>query len=368
MRHGRQRDSRLSGTIGVIAAAASAVVLAAAPAGAAKKVRLTVISGNTHHYAPVGAAIKSFMPKVDEILARTGNYKVSWIKGFGGQIVKVRGELDGVQAGLGDLGVVPGPFHPSKMSLYQIGYVTPFTSLDVRTTTDGMHHLFETFPEMSKQMQRFNQTVISITGTAENYALWTAKKVTRFEDLKGMKVGAVGSNFPWVSAAGATPVTIKGLATMYNSLKAGVYEGAVLWQQAMAAFKFCEITPHHLDTSFGAIANAVLTYNHDSWARIPREVRDAIMGATRTWSDGANKAILGGAKWGLGVCEKKYRQQTHALTADEKKRWAFALPNIARQWAGRQDKAGLPGTRMLTTWMDYMRGKNQLVLRDWDRE
>ena len=43
-----------------------------------------------------------------KILAKTGNYKVSWITGFGGQIVKVRGELEGVQTGLGDIGVVPG--------------------------------------------------------------------------------------------------------------------------------------------------------------------------------------------------------------------------------------------------------------------
>ena len=368
MRHSTQRSARLCRTMGVIAAALPAVVLAATPTEAAKRIRLTVISGNTHHYAPVGAAIKDFMPKVDEILARTGTYKVSWIKGFGGQIVKVRGELDGVQAGLGDLGVVPGPFHPSKMSLYQIGYVTPFTSLDVQITTDGMHHLLETFPAMGRQMHRFNQSILSITGTAEDYALWTKRKVTSFGDLKGMKVGAVGSNFPWVSAAGATPVTIKGLATLYNSLKAGVYEGTVLWQQAMAAFKFCELAPNHLDTSFGAIANAVLTYNHDSWKRMPREVQGAILEATKTWSDGANMAILGGAKWGLGVCEKKYGQQTHALSGEEKKKWAFALPNIARQWAERQDKAGLPGTKMLATWMDYMRDRNQLVLRNWDRE
>ena len=345
-----------------------ALPVAAGSAGAAESVRLTVISGNNHNYAPVGAAIKAFMPKVDEILARTGKYKVSWIKGFGGQIVKVRGELDGVEAGLGDLGVVPGPFHPSKMSLYQVGYVTPFTSLDVQVTTDGMNRLFAKYPEMGKQMHRFNQTVIGITGTAENYALWTKKAVTKFEDLKGMKIGAVGSNFPWVSAAGATPVTIKGLATMYNSLKTGIYDGGALWQQAMAAFKFCELVPYHLDTSFGAISNATLTYNNESWSKIPREVQAAIKEAAATWSSAANKALLGGAKWGLGVCQKKYGQKTHVLTNDEKRKWAFSLPNIAQQWAKRQDKAGLPGTKMLVTWMDYMRDKKQLVLRNWDRE
>ena len=117
--------------IGFIATALAIATLAGGTAGAAEKVRLTIISGNNHNYAPVGAAIKDFAPKVNEILAKTGKYEVSWVLGFGGQIVKVRGELDGVQTGLGDLGVVPGPFHQSELSLYQIAYVTPFTTLDV---------------------------------------------------------------------------------------------------------------------------------------------------------------------------------------------------------------------------------------------
>jgi TRAP-type C4-dicarboxylate transport system substrate-binding protein len=358
-----------SGTIlAAMALAIPALAAASAPAGAAEKLRLTIISGNNFHYAPVGMAIKVLIPKVDEILARTGNYKISWIQGFGGTVVKVRGELDGVEAGLGDLGVVPGPFHPAKLSLYQIGYVTPFTSLDVQVATNGMTHLFKTYPAMGEQPQRFNQSTVAITGTADNYLLWTKTKITKFEDLKGMKIGAVGSNIPWITAAGATPVTIKGLATVYNSLKTGIYEGGVLWQQVMAAFKYCELAPYKLDTSFGAIANALLMANNDSWAKMPREVRAAITEAGPAWSAAVNKAILGGAKWGQGVCEKKYNQQTTTLTAAQKRQWAFAIPNIAKSWAKRQDKAGLPGSKMLSTWMGFMRDNKQLVTRDWDRE
>ena len=354
--------------IGSITAALSIAAISLGTAQAAEKVRLTIISGNNHNFAPVGAAIKDFVPKVNEILARTGKYEVSWVQGFGGQIVKVRGELDGVQTGLGDLGVVPGPFHPAKMSLYQINYVTPFTTLDVQVATDAMNDLYAKYPAMGKQVERFNQSLLGITGIADSYELWTNKKITKFADLKGQKIGAVGSNIPWVAAAGATPVTIKGLATMYNALKTGIYEGCVLWQQAMAGFKFCEIATHKLEVGFGAVANSVLTANMDSWPKIPREVQAAIKEATATWSAAANKRIVGGAKWGLGVCEKKYGQTTHALTAAEKKTWAFALPNIAQAWAKRQDKAGLPGSKMLTSYMDYMRDKKQIVTRNWDRE
>lgn len=354
--------------VATLALALPVLAIAPSPADAQKKLTLTVISGNTHHYAPVGAAIKAMMPKVDEILAKTGNYKISWIKGFGGQIVKVRGELEGVQTGLGDIGVVPGPFHPSKLSLYQIGYVTPFTSLDIKVTTAAMVDLLNKYPAMGKQAERFNQSVLGIAGTAENYSIWTRKKITKVSDLKGMKIGAVGTNAAWVSSVGGVPVILKGLATVYSSLKTGVYEGSVLWQQVMAAFKFCEVTPHQLNPGFGAISNALLTTNMDSWKGMPAEVQAAVKTAAASWTAGSDGATLGGAKWGKGVCEKQFGQTTTNLTADQRKAWAMAMPNTAQAWAKRQDKAGLPGTAMLKTFMDYMRANNQVVVRNWDKE
>jgi hypothetical protein len=46
----------------------------------------------------------------------------------------------------------------------------------------------------------------------------------------------------------------------------------------------------------------------------------------------------------------------------------MALPNVAQNWAKRQDQAGLPGSKMLAAWMDFMRSKQQPVVRNWDRE
>ena len=69
-----------------------------------------------------------------------------------------------------------------------------------------------------------------------------------------------------------------------------------------------------------------------------------------------------------GVCDKKYGQTTTNLSTEQRKAWAMAMPNVAKAWAERQDKAGLPGTKMLASFMDYMRANNQVVLRNWDKE
>lgn len=350
----------------LVATALCSAVLVATPSVAQQTVKLTIVSGNAPAFTPIGAAIETYIPAVDKALAASGT-KISWIQGWGGQIVKVREELQGVQTGLGDIGVVPGAFYGDKLTLIQIGYNTPFTSSDVDVTTAAMNQMNTMFPELGKQAERFNQVYLALSGVADDYSLWSKKEIKRYEDLKGMKVGAVGANQPWVSSAGASPVMVE-LATSYNALQSGVFEAIVLWQQAMAGFKFCELAPYHLDTHFGAVSNVALTMNRESWNKAPAVVQAALKSGAGAWAADNDKRLKAGAKQGEELCEKTYKQKTTSLSPQEMKTWAMALPPMGKNWAKQQDDAGMPGTKMLTAWMDYMRDKKQPLLRDWDKQ
>jgi TRAP-type C4-dicarboxylate transport system substrate-binding protein len=326
-----------------------------------------MISGNAPAFVPIGAAQDAFAPKVDEILAKSGKYKISWVHAYSGQIVKPRGELEGVQTGLGEIGIVPGPFFQDKLSLIQIGYNTPFVSSDVDVVTAGMNHLREKFPEVGRQAERFNQVYLMLTSTADDYGLFSKREITKFSDLKGMKIGAVGANQPWVTSAGAVPILVD-LATTYNSLQTGIYEGIVLWQQAMASFKLCEVAPFRLDAKFGSVSNIAMSVNKDAWNKLPEEVRSALKTAAPVWSAENDKRVKAGGVKGREFCEQTYKQKTTTLTPEEKKTWAAALPPMGKNWAKQQDAAGLPGTKILTAWMDFMREKKQPILRHWDKD
>jgi TRAP-type C4-dicarboxylate transport system substrate-binding protein len=337
------------------------------PALAQQEIKLTIVSGNPPAFTAVGAAISAFMPKVDEVLARTKKYKINWVQGWAGAIVKPRGELDGIQAGLGDVGITPGPFFPDKLTLYQIGYNTPFTSTDLDVTTEGMNYLLSKFPEMGAQVEKFNQVVLKVSGVADNYVLFTKREIAKFSDLKGMKIAAVGANQPWVAAAGAVPVATE-LATQYNAYQTGVFEGIVLWQQAYTAFRMCELGKYRLNTNFGAISPILVTVNRDSWRRLPDEVQKAFREGADAWARDNDKRIKAGSEAGRQRCEKEHGFKVTDLSAADRKAWAFALPNVAQNWAKRQDAVKLPGTKMLAAWMDFMRSKKQAVVRNWDRE
>ena len=350
-------------------AACTLALAALAPmtAGAQQQLRLTIVSGNAPTFTAIGAAIEIFIPKVDEALARTKKYKINWVQGWSGSIVKPRGELEGIQTGLGDVGIVPGPFFPDKLTLYQIGYYTPFTSKDLDVTTEGMNMLLAKFPAMGAQADKFNQVMLKISGVADNYVLFSKREITKFSDLKGMKVAAVGANQPWVAAAGATPVATE-LATQYNAYQTGMFEGMVLWQQAYSAFRMCELGKFRLNTDFGAISPITLTVNKDTWGKLPDEVKAAFREAADAWAKDNDRRIKAGSAAGQQRCEKENGLKTTDLSPEDRKAWAFALPNVAQAWAKRQDDAGLPGTKMLAAWMDFMREKKQPIVRNWDRE
>lgn len=348
-------------------AALAAAALIGLPAAAQQTIKITVISGNAPANTPIGASIDAFSPSVDKILAKTGKYKVQWVQGFSGTIVKTRGELEGVESGLGDLGIVPAVFYVDKMPLYQISYMTPFTSKDVNVLTDGMNHLINTFPDFAKEMDKYNQIPLGVSAAMENYAIWTKKEAKRLTDLKGVKIGVGGPNMPWIRPTGAVGV-LTTLDTIYNGLQTGVYDGIVMWQQVVGAFKFCELAPYHLDANLGGVAMFTFTANKNSWTKFPDEVKAAIKQSMKAWSDENNRRITVGTKDGTALCAKTYKQKTARLSDADTKAWANSLPPLALDWAKQREAAGQPGRKILAVWMDYMRGKKQPVVRQWDKQ
>jgi|TARA_B100000315_G_C14371476_1_gene493161 TRAP-type mannitol/chloroaromatic compound transport system substrate-binding protein len=85
--------------------------------------------------------INFYISDIDKRLAKPGNYKIDWNQAWGGQIVKPKGVMGGMQKGLGDIGVVTTVFHADKVPLQMIACTTPFVTTKpdlVSRTVDGL--------------------------------------------------------------------------------------------------------------------------------------------------------------------------------------------------------------------------------------
>ena len=355
-------------TMLAIAAAATATVAATAPASAQETINLTAISGYPPPATWVGSLVDAYMPAVDAILAKSGTYKINWNKGISGQIVKPRGELEGVESGIGDLGVIVTAFHADKVPLYDVSFKTPFSTLDVGLVSAVTQKMIATFPQYNETwLKEFNQVPLQSTGAVDNYMLWSKKPITSITQVKGLKVGAAGPNLPWVLAIGAAGVQTN-LADAYNSLSTGIYEAMIVWRQGAGAFKLCEPAPFAFDASLGAVNGFSLNFNRDVWESLPQEVQSAMSAAAPAWTTENVKRVNDGAQWGLARCEKEFGTKVTKASNEERLAWAKALPPLGKQWAEQRNKAGQPGTEILSAWMTEMRAANQPIARHWDRD
>jgi DNA-binding transcriptional ArsR family regulator len=56
------------------------------------------------------------------------------------------------------------------------------------------------------------------------------------------------------------------------------------------------------------------------------------------------------------------------MSADERRKWANSMPNIALAWVERNEARGLPARKVLTAYMQKLRENNVELVRDWDKK
>lgn len=350
-----------------LAAGFAATVLLPSAAGAQETIKLSFITGFPPFSTFVSAFVDGYAPAVDAALAKTGNYKIDWNMAHSGQIVKPRGELEGIELGLGDIGDVTTPFHLDRVPLYRLAYVTPFTTKDPAVLTDVHATLQDKFPQFDQSWRAINQRQIGMTTVVDNYLLISSTPIKKLSDIKGKKIGAAGPNLPWVLPIGAAGVQAD-LVTAYNALNTGIYSGMIIWMQVSGAFKLCQPAPYALDAGLGAASIHSLNFNLDTWDALPGEVKQALNGAGGIWNKMQIDRLVGGTAAMRQRCEKDFGLKYTRMDPNERLEWAKSMPNLAKQWAKEMTGKGLPGNQILSMYMDEMRAAKQPLARHWDRE
>lgn len=352
----------------VLAVAVTLVLLTMSALDAnARTFRLTAVSG----YTPVASWVKLFqefyIPEVEARLEAAGsNHKIKWIEGFSGTVVKPRGELEAVETGIADVGIVVTPFHVDKLPLYNVAYVTPFVTSDLGLVLKTVDELTGKFPEMRAHWEKNNQVFLATVGTVDSYQIVTNVPATTPADLIGLKLGGAGPNLLWLEGLGAIGVN-SNLGDFYNGIKNGVFDGCIVWAEAAGNFKLYEVAPYYLQADMGAVNSFALTVNKDVWEDLPEEVQTVMAEAAVAYRDESARYVTRTAAAGI----QAYRDNggvITALTDEDRRNWAMGLSNIAQEWAGRLEEAGLPARAILSEYMAAMRAAGQPIARQWDKE
>lgn len=330
----------------------------------AETIRLTVVSG----YAPTAAWVKQFqevfVPEVEKRLSATGNHRIDWNLAWG-TIVKPAGEFDAVQNGLADMGIVQTVFHPDKVGVYNVAYVTPFVSTDIVAITKVVNELAEKHPAMTDVWAKYRQHMLTTLAGVDNYQIVLREPAAGPQDLAGRKICGAGLNLRYVEGEGVVGVPSP-LPDFYNNINSGICDGTIVWPDAIQNFKLVEVAPTMLDVKFGGVNSMALTANRAKWEALPEEVRTVLKETAETY----RVALAQYAMQRSADATKAYTDAGGKIVpVDEatRKAWAERIPAIASQWAADLKGQGVPADEILAGYLAAMTSAGATPLRDWTK-
>ncbi len=348
--------------IALAAAAAAVLASTALPAAAQTEIKMTVCSGQAPVLAFVRQISQALIPTVNAELAKTGKLKITWNEAYGGTLAKIGGELEAMESGTCDMGIVGTVFHPAKLPLHQVTFMTPFGPRDQKMVADVMNDMNRNHAGLKAGWEKHNQ--VFLVGTAiDEYGLFSTFPVTKYEDMAGKKLGSSPAPLLWLRGTGATGV-VSGLPSYYNDVKSGVYGGVLTFLSAGVPIKLHEVAPNWIATGMGATFPGALSVNKQAWDKLGPEGQAAL----RVAADAYTAKYQIEATANLANAENAFKSaggKFTALSPEERQRWARAIENPAKAWL---DKNGEPARAVLKDYMDALRAKGVKFERDWDKE
>ncbi len=341
-----------------------ALTVAAVPAMATENVRAVVIDGYPAGALWVKEFTNFFIPEVDKRLAESGNYVMEWQESYGGSIVKPKGVLEGIQLGLGDIGIVTTIFHNSKLPSQAISAVTPFVAADARAVARAVDEIAREFPTMQNEFAAQNQVYLATGVVLDTYQLFSKNPINSLADIEGGKVAGAGMNLRYLEGIEGAAGVRGGLTDFYNMLQTGLVDHAMLWPEAAKTFKIADVAPYMLRADIGAVNSKTITVNKDYWDGLPGEVQDVLKEVAVLYRD----HVAGIAMDRAAASRDAYVAAGGTIVemdAAEREAWANAIPDIAGEWAKGLEERGEPGTAMLVAYLAKLKDAGYEGVRDW---
>ena len=346
---------------------AALATMLALPAVAQETINAVVIDGYPDRALWVKEFTNFFIPEVDKRLAANGAYKMNWQENYSGSIVKPKGVLEGVQLGLGDIGIVTTIFHSSKLPSQGISGSTPFIASDARAVAKAVDEIAREFPAMNNEFKAQNQVYLATGVVLDTYQVFCSSEVSSLADLEGKKIAGAGLNLRYLEGIKDAAGVRGGLTDFYNMVQTGLVDCAMLWPEAAKTFKIAEVAPFMIKADLGAVNSKTITVNADYWAGLPDEVKDVLKAVAIDYRD----HVAGIAMDRAEASRAAYVEQGGTvieISAADRAAWANAMPNIAQEWAATLNEKGEAGSQMLSAYMGKLAAAGFTPVRDWTAE
>jgi len=345
--------------------ASSALAIGAFSTVEAKEIKITIAAAPPPAQSAVRLAKGYLIPTINKRLAEKGDLKIKWTEAWGSSLAGFKDTFEAVEDNIAQMAITLNVFEQANLPLENLSYKVPFATGNVKLLNKVHQDLHKKFDVMGKAWSSRGQVYLG-GAASDTWNLITKFPVTKYEDLKGKRIGASGAASAWIRAVGAVPVT-SSMNQAFTNISNGLYEGYPISMTLTFVYKVHEVAKHMTRVNFGATVGPSLSMNQKVFDGMPKYAQDIFRQTSREMLDKYSSGSLFLAKkWG-GIMQKKGLKIADFPEA-ERKRWAMALPNVPQQWAAGWEKKGLPAKAVLSAYLDGLRSGGEKLVRNWDKE
>ena len=285
-------------------------------------------------------------------LEKATNNQIKIERYFGGTLVKGMDAWNATKAGVADMGWCAMGYWPGMAPLTEIMQL-PFVPFKNAQQASGiLRKLYRKFPEMQKE---YDDVHVLVHYTAGLYRLLTTEKqVKTLEDMKGLKIRALGGpQTDAMKALGAVP-TLVPFPGVYLAMQKGVLDGTLTPIGACEIFNFHEVGKYMTHVII-ATAPFSIIMNKDKWNSLLPDVQKAIdaecgYDACRWLGKNYSDALDDAGNKEIAEYEAKtgHKLTGYTLTPEELARWQkIGGEPLWNAWVERVTEKGLPGQAVL---------------------
>lgn len=249
---------------------------------------------------------------------------------------KMKDFLTMLESGICDIAIVASPLFKEAFPIIQV-VEYPLAGCDSVVITTEI--LYELISRGLAAKDFASHKLLWIHGNPPNM-LYTNKKVTRMEDLKGLKIRGPALTVEAIKALGAVAVTMPP-TEIYLAMQRKMIDGFATAGEFVISNKLFEVAKYLTWFPLGAGSHPTLM-SLATWSKLPEEVRKIVDQICLQHREVLFQEV---ARRGENSPEGLQRVGIEIvyLHPDEAKRWQARLEPIVMRWADEMERRGLPG-------------------------
>jgi TRAP-type C4-dicarboxylate transport system substrate-binding protein len=243
-----------------------------ASVAAAEKITIKAISAWDKKHTGVVGDYLPYIKRANEMLQAKypGEVEIKYIGGP--EAIPTRDQPEALRAGTVDMYYGTAAYYAGIAPAANCTKLSQLTSQEEKDV--GADAIFDKI-----HREKLNATYLGALGSQLPFQLYTVKKVTSVDQLKGLKIRASPMYIDFLKGLGATPIETSP-GDVYEALERGVVDGFMWPLVSIRGYGWQEVSKYVVGPSFYKVSHPLLM-NAKKWDGLPKHIQDVLMEALR---------------------------------------------------------------------------------------